>query len=375
MKKQFFSEFKVALVHDWLIGMRGGEKCLEVICELFPQADLYTLVYQKGELSKIIESMNIKTSLIQKLPFGLKRYRHYLPLFPFAIEKFDFRRYDLIISSSHCVAKGIRKNDSTYHISYVHAPMRYVWDQFGTYFKQSRTAWYTKLGAKLMRPYLQSWDIKTSKNVNTLLCNSYNVQKKILNYYKMESQVIYPPVNLSYFKPGSSKENFYLIAGALAPNKRVDLAIEAFNRLKIPLKISGTGQEEKYCRSIADKNIEFLGSISNKQLLELYQKARALVFPGEDDFGITPLEAQACHTPVIAFEKGGALETVNKSTGIFFKEQNVESLCEAIEEMEQNFKKFSEKSFKKQISRFGRNIFKDDIANAIEQGYFKWKEL
>tara|TARA_B100000676_G_C17722225_1_gene651996 strand:- start:141 stop:716 length:576 start_codon:yes stop_codon:yes gene_type:complete len=191
----------------------------------------------------------------------------------------------------------------------------------------------------------------------------------------MESQVIYPPVNLSYFKPGSSKENFYLIAGALAPNKRVDLAIEAFNRLKIPLKISGTGQEEKYCRSIADKNIEFLGSISNKQLLELYQKARALVFPGEDDFGITPLEAQACHTPVIAFEKGGALETVNKSTGIFFKEQNVESLCEAIEEMEQNFKKFSEKSFKKQISRFGRNIFKDDIANAIEQGYFKWKEL
>ena len=181
MGGKIFKEFKVALVHDWLNGMRGGEKCLEVICELFPQADLFTLIHQKGELSNIIESMRIKTSLIQKLPFGLKKYRYYLPLFPFAIQKFDFSRYDLIISSSHCVAKGIKKHESSYHISYVHTPMRYVWDQFGTYFKQSRTSWYTKFGAKVIRPYLQNWDIKTAKNVDTFICNSHNVQKKILN--------------------------------------------------------------------------------------------------------------------------------------------------------------------------------------------------
>jgi len=367
------SECKVALVHDWLNGMRGGEKCLEVICELFPMADLFTLIHEKGELSNVIESMQIKTSFIQKLPFALKKYRYFLPLFPFAIEQFDFSEYDLIISSSHCVAKGIKKDDSVYHISYVHAPMRYVWDQFETYFKQPRVSWYTRVGADLIRPYLQSWDRKSSHGVNTFLCNSQNVRKKIHNYYQRESQVIYPPVNLSCFKPGTKKEDFYLIVGALAPNKRVDLAIESFNRLKLPLKISGSGQDEEYCKSIAKGNIDFLGELSNKQLLNLYQRARALVFPGEDDFGITPLEAQACNTPVIAFGKGGALETVSNRTGVFFEEQNVDSLSEAVEKMENNWKNFSAQSFEQQISRFGRDLFKDQISNAIEHGYFKWK--
>ena len=373
MTKKTLRELKVALVHDWLNGMRGGEKCLEVLCELFPDADLYTLIHEKGELSHVIESMQIKTSFIQQLPFAIKKYRYFLPLFPLAIEQFNFSQYDLIISSSHCVAKGIKKDDSVYHISYVHAPMRYVWDQFETYFKQPRTSWITRLGANLIRSYLQSWDRKTSNGVDTFLCNSQNVRQKIFNYYQRESQVIYPPVNLSCFKPGTSKEDYYLIVGAIAPNKRVDLAIEAFNRLQLPLKISGSGQDEKYCRTIAGENIDFLGVISNNQLIELYQRARALVFPGEDDFGITPLEAQACNTPVIAFGKGGALETVSNSTGIFFKEQNVDSLTEAVKKMEDNWKSFSPESFKQQISRFGRDIFKYQLSNAIERGYFKWK--
>ena len=365
---------KVALVHDWLTGMRGGEKCLEVLCELFPEADLYTLLHQKGKLSQNIESRSIRTSFVQHLPFGLKKYRHYLPLFPLAIEQFDLSAYDLIVSSSHCVAKGVRRNNSTYHISYVHTPMRYVWDQFNTYFRQPRTSWPVRIGAELMRPYLQRWDRNTAKRVDTFLCNSNNIRKKILEYYGRESQVIYPPVDLSLFKPGDTKADFYLMVGAFAPNKRVDLAVHAFNQLKLPLKISGSGQDEEYCRSIAGETIEFLGTLSNEKLLELYQQARALVFPGEDDFGITPLEAQACGTPVIAFAAGGVLETVTDQTGLFFKEQNVEALVKAVEIMERKWEVFVPEKFQEQLSRFGRGHFKEQMAHAIEFGYRQWKE-
>ena len=365
---------KVALVHDWLTGMRGGEKCLEVLCELFPEADLYTLLHQKGKLSQNIESKSIRTSFVQHLPFGLKKYRHYLPLFPLAIEQFDLSAYDLIVSSSHCVAKGVRRNNSTYHISYVHSPMRYVWDQFNTYFRQPRTSWPVRIGAELMRPYLQRWDRNTAKRVDTFLCNSNNIRKKILEYYGRESQVIYPPVDLSRFKPGDTKSDYYLMVGAFAPNKRVDLAVHAFNKLKLPLKISGSGQDEEYCRSIAGETIEFLGTLSNEKLLELYQQARALVFPGEDDFGITPLEAQACGTPVIAFAAGGALETVTDQTGLFFKEQKVEALVKAVEIMERKWEVFVPEKFQEQLSRFGRGHFKEQMAHAIEFGYRQWKE-
>ena len=365
---------KVALVHDWLTGMRGGEKCLEVLCELFPDADLYTLLHQKGKLSQNIESRSIRTSFVQHLPFGLKKYRHYLPLFPLAIEQFDLSAYDLIVSSSHCVAKGVRINNSTYHISYVHTPMRYVWDQFNTYFRQPRTSWPVRIGAELMRPYLQRWDRNTAKRVDTFLCNSNNIRKKILEYYGRESQVIYPPVDLSRFKPGDTKADYYLMVGAFAPNKRVDLAVHAFNKLKLPLKISGSGQDEEYCRSIAGETIEFLGTLSNEKLLELYQQARALVFPGEDDFGITPLEAQACGTPVIAFAAGGVLETVTDQTGLFFKEQNVEALVKAVEIMERKWEVFVPEKFQEQLSRFGRGHFKEQMAHAIEFGYRQWKE-
>ncbi len=365
---------KVALVHDWLTGMRGGEKCLEVLCELFPEADLYTLLHQKGKLSQNIESRSIRTSFVQHLPFGLKKYRHYLPLFPLAIEQFDLSAYDLIVSSSHCVAKGVRRNNSTYHISYVHTPMRYVWDQFNTYFRQPRTSWPVRIGAELMRPYLQRWDRNTAKRVDTFLCNSNNIRKKILEYYGRESQVIYPPVDLSRFKPGDTKADYYLMVGAFAPNKRVDLAVHAFNKLKLPLKISGSGQDEEYCRSIAGETIEFLGTLSNEKLLELYQQARALVFPGEDDFGITPLEAQACGTPVIAFAAGGVLETVTDQTGLFFKEQKVEALVKAVEIMERKWEVFVPEKFQEQLSRFGRGHFKEQMAHAIEFGYRQWKE-
>ena len=363
---------KVALVHDWLNGMRGGEKCLEVLCELFPDADLYTLIHEKGKLSKVIESMKIRTSFIQHMPFGLKKYRHYLPLFPLAIEQFNLNGYDLIVSSSHCVAKGVKHDDSVYHISYVHSPMRYVWDQFDTYFRQPRTSMLVRIGAEATRSYLQRWDSKTSKRVDTFICNSQNIRRKIRDYYNRESQIIHPPVDLSFFRPSGAKDSFYLMVGAFAPNKRVDLAVKAFNQLKLPLKIAGRGQDEAYCRSIAEENIEFHGTLSNKKLLELYQQARALVFPGEDDFGITPLEAQACNTPVIAFASGGALETVSEKTGIFFKEQTEDALCEAVEKMERNWKDFSPEAFFSQTIKFGRETFKNKIADVIENCFREW---
>ena len=364
---------KVALVHDWLNGMRGGEKCLEVLCELFPDADLYTLIHEKGKLSKVIESMKISTSFIQHMPFGLKKYRHYLPLFPLAIEQFKLNGYDLIVSSSHCVAKGVKHDDSVYHISYVHTPMRYVWDQFDTYFRQPRTSMLVRIGAEATRSYLQHWDSKTSKRVDTFICNSQNIRRKIRDYYNRESQVVHPPVDLSFFRPGKAKESYYLIVGAFAPNKRVDLAVKAFNQLKLPLKIAGRGQEEAYCRSIAEENIEFHGTLSNKKLLELYQQARALVFPGEDDFGITPLEAQACNTPVIAYASGGALETVTNQTGIFFSEQKEEALCEAVQEMERRWKNFSPETFSNQTKLFRRENYKEKMAAAIQNGFKEWQ--
>ena len=374
MTKLLLEGLKVALVHDWLNGMRGGEKCLEVLCELFPEADLYTLIHEKGKLTQTIESMGIRTSFIQNMPLGLKKYRHYLPLFPLAIEQFDFRGYDLIISSSHCVAKGVKHDKSVFHISYIHAPMRYVWDQFDAYFKQPQTSWAVRIGAELMRPYLRRWDQNTVKRVDTFLCNSNNIRRKILNYYSREAQVIYPPVDLSHFRPGAAKESFYLMVGAFAPNKRVDLAVKAFNQLKLPLKIVGSGQDEEYCRSIAGKNIEFLGYLSNEKLLEFYQLGRALVFPGKDDFGITPLEAQACYTPVIAFASGGAMETVTDQTGLFFAEQKVEALCGAVVEMERTWMNFTPEAFEQQTERFSRENYKNQMAHAIEYGYRQWKD-
>lgn len=364
---------RIALVHDWLNGMRGGEKCLEVLCELFPEAPLYTLIHQRGRLSPTIEQMDIRTSFVQYMPYGISHYRHFLPILPKAIEAFKFDQYDLIISTSHCVAKSARPGPHTYHISYVHAPMRYVWDAFDTYFRTPRTSPSVRMAAELVRPYLKRWDRNTADRVHTYLCNSRNVRRKIREYYGREAQVIHPPVDVDHFQPGSEKQDFYLMIGAFAPNKRVDLAIEAFNRMELPLKIVGKGQDEEYCRGIAGPTIEFLGELESSELLALYQQARAFVFPGEDDFGITPLEAQACGTPVLAYAAGGALETVTEQTGIFFDIQSVDALCAGIEEMEARHHEFRQEAFEQNTSRFGRERYKEQMLAAIAFGYQQWQ--
>jgi glycosyltransferase involved in cell wall biosynthesis len=367
---------KVAIVHDWLTGMRGGERCLEVFCELFPQAHLYTLLHIPGSVSSSIEQMPIKTSFIQNLPFSKKGYRKYLPLFPMAIERFNLKEYDFILSCSHCVAKGIIPPADALHISYMLTPMRYAWDMYGEYFGASRN----KLIPFFIH-YLRMWDVTSSQRVDNFLCISKHVRDRIMKYYRRDSEVIHPPVEMSRFRLRNKKEDFFLIVSSLAPYKKINLAIEAFNRLGYPLRIIGSGPEEKKLRTIAQSNIEFMGWQSDEVVAQNYSGCRALIFPGEEDFGIVSLEAMGCGKPVIAYGKGGILETVvsydpsqgrgKTATGLFFHEQNVDSLIAAVKRFSRIEREFDPLAIRNHALQWDREIFKEKIKQSI----FKKMEL
>jgi glycosyltransferase involved in cell wall biosynthesis len=362
---------RVALVHDWLTGMRGGEKCLEVFCELFPRADLFTLVYNPADISTTIRQMNLNASWINRVPGAKKYFRYLLPLFPTAIESFKLSDYDLILSSSHCVAKGIFPHRAL-HIAYVHAPMRYVWDLRDAYLSGG-TSFIARAGLALSRRYLQRWDLKSTARVDKFLANSSNVAAKIKSLYGHSAKVIYPPVDIEKFHLRDEIEPYYLIVSALVPYKRIDLAIDAFNAIEVPLKIAGDGPLRRVLQRRARSNIEFLGFVDDAPLSELYSRCQALIFPGEEDFGIVPLEAQASGRPVIAYGKGGVLETVlplgsqlGPPTGIFFQEQTVESLMAAVRAFEQNRQKFVPTGIRQHACRFSRDRFKAQISDYIE---------
>ena len=361
---------KVAIVHDWLTGMRGGERCLEVFCELFPQAQLYTLLHIPGSVSPRIEKMLFKTSFIQNLPFSKKNYRKYLPLFPMAIERFNLKEYDLILSCSHCVAKGIITPPDTVHISYVFTPMRYAWDMYEEYFGGNKN-----IISPFFIHYLRMWDATSSQRVDNFLCISQHVKNRIVKFYRRDAEVIYPPVEISRFTLGDKKKDFFLIVSAFAPYKRIDLAIEAFNRLGYPLRIIGSGHEDKKLRAIAKSNIEFMGWQSDEVVGENYSTCRALIFPGEEDLGIAPLEAMASGKPVIAYGKGGALETIisydqqgegkETPTGIFFYEQSVASLIDAVKQFDRIEKEYDPSAIRKHVLQWDREVFKENIKKSI----------
>jgi len=375
---------KIALVHDWLTGMRGGERCLEVLCELFPDAPIYTLLHVPGTVSSTIEKHPIRTSFIQHLPAAQRAYRYYLPLFPRGVESFDLSGYDLILSTSHCVAKGVRVPSGAFHISYVHTPMRYVWDQYENYFGRGRSGWAVRAAMGIIRGRLQRWDLGSNDGVNVFVANSRHVADRIRRLYARQADVIYPPVNFGAFSVSNRDEGFYLMVTAFAPYKRVDLAIEAFNRLRLPLKIIGTGQDENRLRETAGPTIEFLGWKSDDEVRECYSTCRALIFPGEEDFGIVPLEAMACGKPVIAFGRGGVLETVvpfNRSqsndaspTGMFFDEQTPEALIEAVCSFESNRDRFDPVQIREHVRPFDRQRFKEKIHQFIRLKYKEFKE-
>ncbi|MBN1209358.1 MAG: glycosyltransferase [Myxococcaceae bacterium] len=362
---------KVALVHDWLVTLRGGERVLEALCELFPDADVYTLIHQRGSMPPAIESRRIYTSFLQKLPGIHTRYRHFLPLFPRAIESFHLDGYELVLSSSHCVAKGIRKPPGARHLSYVHAPMRYMWDLFDDYFGPGRTSLPVRMAALGARPWLQRWDRKTAAGVDRFLANSRNIAGKIRRFWDRDAGVVHPPVDLERFcaapTEGTGRGGYFLWLGAFAPYKRLDIALEAFRTLDAPLWVVGTGQEAARLTSgPLPPRIRFLGNVPDEEVPALYRDARALLFTGEEDFGLTPLEAQATGRPVIAYARGGVLETVTPRTGLFFSEQTPAALAAAVRQFDAWEAGFRPEEARAQARRFSKESFQRGIMAEVE---------
>ena len=359
---------RVALIHDWLNGMRGGERCLEALCEVYPEAHLYSLFHEKGKLSPTIEALPSRTSFVQRLPFVFRKYRHYLPLFPVAIEQFDLRAYDLVVSLNHCVANGVITRPQTCHIGYTFTPMRYAWDLYQEYFGGDRLHGFSRYIIPACMNYLRMWDIAASKRVDYFVAISEHVKKRIAKHYRRSADVIYPPVDTEFYTPGiaAPKDEFFLIVSAFAPYKKIEIAIEAFNRLNQPLKIIGQGQDEKHLRAIAKPNIEFLGALSDEAVRDHYRRCRALIFPGEEDFGIVPLEAQACGSPVIAYAQGGVLETtLQRETAIWFAEQTPEAIIAAVQEFEK--RSFSATVIREHACRFGKKRFQQEMQTYLAQ--------
>ncbi len=332
---------RVALVHDWLTGMRGGEKALEVFCEIFPAADLFTLVQIPGTTSPTIEQRPIRRSAIQLLPFAGKLYRQYLPLFPFAVEQFDFDDYELVISTSHCAAKSVVVTGRARHLCYCLTPMRYAWDQFDSYFGVDRVG---KVGNAVLRPvlaWMARWDRDTAGRVHRYLAISQYVARRIALYYNRESTLVYPPVDTEFFVPEGSAEvgmasptgrPHFLIVSALVPYKRVDLAMIAARRAGVALSIVGDGPERARLEELAGDDIQVLGRRTDEEIRTLYRRSTATVLPGEEDFGIVPVESQACGRPVVALGRGGALDTVvDGETGVLVSDTTVEALVEGFD--------------------------------------------
>ncbi|HET7539018.1 MAG TPA: glycosyltransferase [Polyangiaceae bacterium] len=348
---------QVVLLHDWLTGFRGGERVLEAFCELFPDAPIYTLVHDAGSTSMTLESKRIRTSLLNRIPRAARHYRKLLPLMPSAAQQLKINEpAGLVLSSHHCVIKGVLKPKGSVHVSYIHSPMRYMYDQYDNYFGPD-TSLALRCGGRLFRGYLTKWDIASNRNVDVMVANSAFVRDRIRRYYGRDAHVVHPFVELADFfaiqqNPPAKAEHFVMVT-AFAPNKRVDLAIEVFNRLKLPLVIVGRGQLDLQLRRMAGNTVSFLGNLSRADVIDVLARSRALIFPGVEDFGITPLEALAAGTPVIAFRAGGVLETLTEEDSLFFDEPTVESLTDAIH----RFNSCAPRPVPARLARFSRERF------------------
>ena len=361
---------KVALVHDWLTGYRGGEKVLAALCELFPKAPIYTLFYRKGSVGETIESHPIHASGLNRLLGVNHYYRYLLPLLPSAIERFDLTDFDLVISSSHCVAKGVLVRPTALHVCYCHTPMRYAWDRYSDYFPPS-------LKEKVAYPfihYLRLWDVTSSHRVDRFLTNAEWVSARIEKFYRRKATVIHPFVDVDKFKPiAGDLGEYYLVVSAFAPYKRLDLAIEACSQLGRKLFIVGSGQDEAKLRRLAGPKVSFLGKLGEDDVALLYAGARALLFPGEEDFGIAPLESMSCGRPVIAFGRGGVLETVVPSvTGLFFGDRSADSLCRSILDFENNPGRFTVQACRERAMAFSRQTFVRRFEVVLETILDEW---
>jgi glycosyltransferase involved in cell wall biosynthesis len=358
---------KIALVHDWLTGMRGGERALEVLCERYPDAELFTLVHLPGSVSPVIERRRIHTSFIQRLPRVARYYRHYLPLFPRAVEQFRLDRFDLVVSVSHCCVKSVITPRTARHLCYCLTPMRYAWDQFDAYFGPDRVGW---IGSRVMRPIMRRmarWDRDTAGRPDRYVAISHYVAGRINRYYNRPASVVYPPVNARFFRPdGSAAEGFALVVSALVPYKRLEVAIEACRQARVPLKIVGSGPERASLERLAGAGAEFLGRITDEDVRALYCRASVVLLPGEEDFGIVPLEAQACGRPVVALARGGATETViDGVTGTLVDNASPEAFAGAIADVVR--RRFDEDVIRAHAERFGRERFGDEMDALVHE--------
>lgn len=349
---------RIALVHYWLLRMRGGEKVLEALCELFPTADLYTLFFEPDHISKTIRRHRVHTSFLQKIPGARRHHRMFLPFFPLAIEQFDLTSYDLVISSESGIAKGIIVPPQTCHVCYCHSPMRYLWNMYHFYRDYRQSRWRRGLFAVLSH-YVRLWDFASAARVDHFVANSRNVAARIEKYYRRPATVIPPPVDTEDLAISETVEDFYLVVSELVAYKRIDIAIEAFNELGKPLIVIGDGPERTHLQRRARSHIRFLGSQPRSVLARSYARTQALIVPGEEDAGIVALEAQASGRPVIAYGRGGLLETVIPGeTGLFFYEQSKEAVIEAVQEYERQRNQFQPGKIRAHARRFDRETFK-----------------
>jgi glycosyltransferase involved in cell wall biosynthesis len=360
-----WGRMNVALAHDWLTGMRGGERVLEILCRGFASAPLYTLIHNRAAVSADINAHAIQASWLQQVPGVMEHYRYLLPLFPLAIRTFPPASADLLISTSHCVAKGLRVKPGGRHLCYCFTPMRYAWTFHDEYFGR-RT-----LKSAVARPllaWLRQWDHRASARVNRFVAISRHVQDRIQRFYGRESDVVYPPVNTEQWTPAPTPApgTFDLVVSALVPYKLVDLAVQTYSHQNWPLKVVGVGTDLERLRAQAGPSVEFLGWKPDAEILDLYRSCRLLVFPGEEDFGIVPLEAQACGKPVVAFAQGGSLETiVPERTGVFFKAQTADALSDAVRTCAS--RTWDAAAIRRNAERFSVQAFVDALAASIDR--------
>lgn len=368
---------KIAIVHDWLVSYAGSEKVLEALLTIYPEADLFSTVdFLAKDQRDFIMDKPVQTTFIQKLPFSKKKYRQYLPLMPLAIEQLDVSKYDVVLSSSHAVAKGVITGPDQLHISYIHSPIRYAWDLQHQYLKESNLQKGIKgMVAKSVLHYMRMWDYRTSNSVDQFLANSAFIGNRVKKVYQRSAKVIYPPVDVSAFTLRKEKEDFYLTASRMVPYKKMDLIVNAFAGMPDKqLYVIGDGPDMDKIKQKATANITLLGYQSFEVLLDYMQRARAFVFAAEEDFGITPVEAQACGTPVIAYGKGGALETVRgmhqeNPTGLFFKVQEEQAIQAAVAHFEQECSQFDAENIRQHALQFSPDIFKHQIKEYVGEAY------